>query len=349
MRTNISISKRIVFNIIIFVIGLMLLVGGIKSYYKYKHAIPIKNLNEWDCKEGRYVIGSIDEYVGKKMSGSNKFVGSGSTLLTLTGKAYDFYTIPIAQNSYIRIMVSDKSILEKLKNFTEGKGEGVYFEGEIIESPMEISLKWYAGIEGFRATDMVKSYVIKEINIKSKKDLTYIGFLLVVFSVLIFYTNGGINSIITKENDTDDIKSKNNNYANSYNKNNELLLEKNKLQLFEKRLSELKKKCFVGFILLCLGIYIVVSFYFWEIKLIGILIMFYSVKCMWRYFINSGSEPALWIVKKFGLESVSVKIEECKINVWEMEKVLEKQKVLEMEKALETEKAPEIDSSKSEI
>lgn len=325
MRTNISISKRIVINIIIFVIGLILLSGGVKSYYKYKHAIPIKDLNEWDCKEGKYVIGNIDEYVVKKMAGTDKYAGISSTLLTLTGKAYNFYTIPIAQNSYIRIMISDNSILDKLKNFTVGKGEGVYFEGEIINSPIEISLKWYDGIEGFNKEDVVKSYVIKEINIKRKKDLTYIGFLLVIFSVLLFYSSGGVNSVITKENDIDDTKPKNNNYANSYNKSNELLLEKNKLQLFEKRLSELKKKCFVGFILLGLGVYIVVGFHFLEIKLIGILLIIYSVRCIWRYFINSGSEPALWLVRKFGLESVSVKIEECRINVWEIEGLLEKE------------------------
>ncbi|MBD5445449.1 MAG: hypothetical protein HDR29_07865 [Lachnospiraceae bacterium] len=325
MRTNISISKRIVINIIIFVIGLVLLLGGVKSYYKYKHAIPIKDLNEWDCKEGRYVIGNIDEYVVKKMAGTDKYAEISSTLLTLTGKAYDFYTIPIAQNSYIRIMISDNSILDKLKNFTVGKGEGVYFEGEIINSPIEISLKWYDGIEGFNTENLVKSYVIKEINIKSKKDLTYIGFLLVIFSVLLFYSSGGINSVITKENDTDGIKPKNNNYANSYNKSNELLLEKNKLQLFEKRLSGLKKECFVGFIILMLGVYIVIRFHFFEIILIGILLIIYSVKCIWRYFINSGSELALWLVKKFGLESVSVKIEECRINVWEIERLLEKE------------------------
>ena len=325
MRTNISISKRIVFNIIIFVIGLVLLLGGVKSYYKYKHAIPIKNLNEWNCKEGKYVTGNIDEYVVRKMEGTGKFAGSGHTLLTLTGKAYEFYTIPIAENSYIQIMISDNSILDKLKNYTEGKGEGVNFEGEIITPPIEISLEWYNGIEGFNTENLVKSYVIKEINIKNKKDLTYIGFLLVIFSVLLFYSNGGINSVITKENDIDSLKPKNNNYANSYNKSNELLLEKNKLQLFEKRLSELKKKCLVSFILLGLGIYIVVVFHFLEIKLIGILLIIYSVKCIWRYFINSGSEPALWIVRKFGLESVSVKIEECRINVWEIERLLERE------------------------
>ncbi len=326
MRTNISISKRIVFNIIIFVIGLVLLLGGVKSYYKYKHAIPIKDLNEWDCKEGRYVTGNIDEYVVKKMAGTDKFVGSGHTLLTLTGKAYEFYTIPIAENSYIQIMISDNSILDKLKNFTEGKGEGVNFEGEIITSPIEeLTLKWYDGIEGFNTENLVKTYVINEINIKSKKDLTYIGLLLVIFSVFLFYSDGGINNVITKENDIDGIKSKNNNYANSYNKSNELLLEKNKLQLFEKRLSELKKKCFAGFILLGLGIYIVICFHFLEIKIIGILLILYSVKCIWRYFINSGSEPALWLVRKFGLESVSVKIEECRINVWEIERLLEEE------------------------
>ncbi|MCM1233081.1 MAG: hypothetical protein NC489_23400, partial [Ruminococcus flavefaciens] len=294
-------------------------------YYKYTHSTALEELDRYECREGTYVKGNIDIYIGKYLE-NGKFMRSSNTLLSLTGtKAYEFYTVPIAQGSYIRLMISDKSMLEKLASYTGGKGEGLYFEGEIVASPIEFNTAFYNSIEGFNAKDVVEPYVIKAVNMKSKKDMTYIGVLLLVFSALMFYSDGGVKSVITKENDTDDVKPKNNDYANSYNKSNELLLEKKRQQLFEKRLSELKKKCFMGFILLVLGVYILVRFYFLEIKLIGILLIIYSAKCIWKYFINSGSELALWLVRKFGLESVSVKIEESRINTWESERLLEKE------------------------
>lgn len=319
MKVNINNSKKSIITIVIFIFGLILLFKGINSNYKYNHALSLENLSESECKEGVYVVGNIDSYVGFKPKGSNTFTGSSHGLVTYI-KTYDFYTVPIVQGSYIRIMVSDKSTLSALKNFEEGKGESLYFEGEIIASPIDLNYKWYSSIEGFRAEDVIEPYVIKEINFESNKDIIYVGILLTVFSALLFFSDGGIKSIISK--DTEDIvktSNRSNEFVNSYNKQNDLVLEIRRLELFEKRLSGLKRKCLISFVLLGIGIYIIVSAYLWELKFIGILLVAISIKSMLKYFINSNNALALHFVKLFGLESLSLKIEECKDNIDKIE------------------------------
>ncbi|MCH5250801.1 MAG: hypothetical protein J1E98_12750 [Lachnospiraceae bacterium] len=322
MKTRVFISKKLIITVVIFTIGLMFLFKGINSYFKHNQALSLETLTESECKKGSYVVGNIDSYVIYRIKENNKVLGSSDTLLTYT-KAYEFYTVPIAQNSYIRIMVSDKDMLSKLKNFIEGKGESFYFEGEIVDSPIEFNYKWYAAIEGFNAEDVIKPYVIKEINFESNKSTIYIGILLVVFSALLFFADGGVKSVVSKDIDDANITgnrgSRSNDYTNSYNKRNEILIEIRQLESYENRLSELKKKCIIGFVLLGIGIYIIVSSYLWEIKLIGILLIILSIKSIWKYFINSNNRLARQLVKLFGIESLSEKIDECKDNIDKME------------------------------
>ena len=318
MKTRIAISKKLIITTVIFVVGLILLFKGINSYYKHNHALSLENLTESKCKKGTYVVGNIDSYVVYRIKENNKVLGSSDTLLTYT-KAYEFYTVPIAQNTYIRIMVSGKDVLSKLKEFIEGKGESFYFEGEIVDSPVEFNYKWYASIEDFNPEDVIKPYVIKEINFESNKSTIYVGILLVVFSALLFFGDGGVKSVVSRDNDEAGILgnrgSRSNDYANSYNKHNELLIEIRQLELFETRLSELKKKCIIGFVMLGIGIYIIVSAYLWEIKFVGVLLIVISVRSVWKYFINSNNRVAHHLVKLFGIESLSLKIEECKDNI----------------------------------
>lgn len=334
MHINISISKRIIINIIVFVIGLTLLCNGINSYYKSKHAVQLENLSESICKNGVYVKGNIDSYVGFKLMGSNKFSGVSATLLSLTSvKSWDFYTIPIAQGSYIRIMTADKSTIDKLQNFEDGKGEGIYFEGKIIASPVSFPLKWYSHIEGFKANDVVSPYVIKEIKFDNAKNIIYIGFLFLAFSALLFFDAGGIKSVISKETE-DENKAvwKNNNYANSYNKSNELLMEKYQLQLLEKRLAALRNRAILGFLMLVMGIYIIFEFYLvaafhsWIVILTGISLIISSIKRIWKYFINSNNAAAVFLIRKFNMESISLKIEQCRRNMEELEGLLNAEK-----------------------
>ena len=319
MKYHVSISKREIFTAILLVIGLVLLFRGIHSSYKIHHALSLEDLNEQTLKNRDYVAGTIDNYIGQIMYGSNRFDGVSQTLIT-SGRAYNFYTIPTGQNSYICIMAYGESILSQLKAFENGHGEAVYFEGIIIEPPTDLNYNWYANVEGFNTEDLIDSFVIKETNFDGNKYVIYIGALLLVTAALMFFSAGGIKNFVMEE--TENTKSVYNNYAKIYNRDNELQAEKMQLETLEQRLNSAKRTAVLCSILLLIGIYIICSAYLLEGKLFGVLLVLIAVRGIWNYFINSDSALAKSLVRRFSLKSISIQIEEHKQNI---EKLQEKE------------------------
>ena len=319
MKYHVSISKREIFTAILLVIGLVLLFRGIHSSYKIHHALSLEDLNEQTLKNRDYVAGTIDNYIGQIMYGSNRFDGVSQTLIT-SGRAYNFYTIPTGQNSYICIMAYGESILSQLKAFENGHGEAVYFEGIIIEPPTDLNYNWYANVEGFNTEDLIDSFVIKETNFDGNKYVIYIGALLLVTAALMFFSAGGIKNFVMEE--TENTKSVYNNYAKIYNRDNELQAEKMQLETLEQRLNSAKRTAVLCSILLLIGIYIICSAYLLEGKLFGVLIVLIAVRGIWNYFINSDSALAKSLVRRFSLKSISIQIEEHRQNI---EKLQEKE------------------------
>ena len=316
MKYHVSITKREIFTAILLMIGLVLLFKGIHSYYKSNHALNLENLNEQRLKDGDYVIGNIDTYIGQIMYGSNRFDGVSQVHLT-SGRAYNFYTIPVGQNSYICIMAYGKSLLSQLKAFENGHGDKIYFEGVIVEPPTDINYDWYAHVEGFDTRNLIDSYVIKEAHFDRNKYIVYIGVLLLFIAALLFFSAGGLRNFVMEE--TENTRPVYNKYAKIYNRNNELLAEQMQLETLERRLLSIKKYAVLCVILLLLGIYIVYSAYLWEIKGFGILLILISVKGIWNYFINSANTMAKSLVKRFTLKSISIQIEEHKNNIEKLE------------------------------
>ena len=319
MKYHVSISKREIFTAILLVIGLVLLFRGIHSSYKIHHALSLEDLNEQTLKDGDYVVGNIDTYIGQILYGSNRFDGVSKILIS-SGKAYNFYTIPTGQNSYICIMAYGESLLSQLRAFENGHGDAVYFEGIIIEPPTDLNYNWYANVEGFNTEDLIDSFVIKETNFDGNKYVIYIGALLLVTAALMFFSAGGIKNFVMEE--TENTKSVYNNYAKIYNRDNELQAEKMQLETLEQRLNSAKRTAVLCSILLLIGIYIICSAYLLEGKLFGVLLVLIAVRGIWNYFINSDSALAKSLVRRFTLKSISIQIEEHRHNI---EKLQEKE------------------------
>lgn len=170
MKYNVSITKRIVLTFIIFIIGMIFLCIGISSYNKYNHALHLETLDEQMLKKGKYVIRNIDTYIERVMYGNNKYNGVSQTHLTAR-KTYDYYTVPIEQDSYIALLISDESVKEQLDSFEDGHGEDVYFESIIIEPLTELNYEWYENAEGFNPENLVDSFVITVETDKTDYDL----------------------------------------------------------------------------------------------------------------------------------------------------------------------------------
>ena len=309
MKYCILISKREIFTAIILIIGFILLFQGIHSANRYNHAVNLETLNERELKEGTYVVGNINSYIGQIMFGSNKLYGVSQEWFVL-GKTYEVYTIPIKGGSYIALMVFDDSIKDKLEAFDNGYGEGVYFEGIIIESPIAPSYSWYEQVEGFNMESLIDSFVIQEADLKGK-NTTYPGFLLIVSASFIFFSAGGFKNIVMKE--TDNSGAVYNNYAN--NMDNVLQAEKLQLQILEKRLLSMKRTCILSLFILAVGIYMIYQFHL----LAGIMLIIVSISNAWKYFINSSNVIAASLAPRIFVESLSIQIEEHKNNIKRLE------------------------------
>ena len=316
MKYHISITKREIITAFFLIIGSIFLFKGIHSYYKMNHALSLDTLDEHLLKEGTYVTGDIDAYIGQKVYGSNRFSGVSQTLITF-GKTYDFYTIPVGQNSYITIMAYG-DLPDQLETFENGHGDNIYFEGIIVEPPINLNLKWYTDVDGFDTEKLIESFVIKEADFDRNKNLIYGGVILLAIAVLLLFSSGGIKSFVMEEVDT--AKPVYNSYAkNVYSKDYELQAEKKQLETLERRLKSAKRSAVLCLVLLLTGIYIVYSAYLLEGKLFGVFLLIISVRGIWKYFINSDNTLAKSLAKRFTLKSLSVQIEEHKNNIKRLE------------------------------
>lgn len=318
MKTVISIGKEVILFIMLLALGSLCFLNGLIALQKEKNAIPISKLSPEGCRIGQFVVGEITSYVNKDM-GNGSYSGESGVLFT-GGKEYYFYTIPVDNNYYIRIMIVDKSIVHELEEFSRGKGDAIYFEGQIIKSPTKINYQWYEDIEEFQnvGTDsIIAEYVVKEIHIQEKTKIIYTGIFLLLLSFVQFHLMGGLGAIIC----TEDIKEKgpDKDIQKLYNIENELMAEKRHLLLLNKKMSELKKGCLYRIFLLAAGVYIFGSNYYWEVKFIGIIAVVISLKGIIKYMLNSGNKCMEWIMRLFNKESIAMQINHSKNSISAME------------------------------
>lgn len=229
---------------------------GRRCFYRYHHALALSELDRTACREGSYAAGEIETYLVKEitMAGSVKYSGEGAVLLSLTGgKEYHFYTIPIADGQYIQIMAYRKETRRALQELAEGEGGTVPFVGLITKPQMEISLRWYEGIPGFKLENLVQEYVLKEIDLTGQKNLMIIGGIILFIALLLYAQSGGIRKRILEPERFDKVERL---YTRSYNKENELEIERDRLQLYRKRKKALMGWCIAAMGCLPLGIYI---------------------------------------------------------------------------------------------
>lgn len=320
MKYRVFITKKEILTAILCIVGMLLLGKGLHAAYQYHNALDLNTMQERELKEGAYVTGNIDTYIGQYMYGSNKFSGMSQGYLNLVGKSYDFYTISVGKESYICIMANSKSLTSQLEAFEDGHGEAIYFEGKIIEPPVDINLALHESIDGFPMESLITSFVIVEKDFGKIKDRIYIGILLLVVAAIRFFDAGGIKNVVLEESEDEKpviqksgyrYDGKQQNAKQRYDGDYELQAEQMRLNTLERRLHELKRSALLCIPLLPAGCYILYRFSL----LFGILLIVISIKGFWRYFINSANTAAKFLVRKCNLKSLSAQIEECEENI----------------------------------
>lgn len=325
MQIKIQITKGYIIALVLMIIGVGYFGVGINTLYNLSHAINLENVRIQDLSSSKFVKGYITSYIGKDIItlGEDGYSGQCQVLITI-GTEYIYYTIPVEADKYIQIMVSNKSTITKLEKFIHGEGKGIFFEGEIIKAPIEINYDWYKGIKEFETDKIISGYVIKEVSFDDKSKIIYPGISLIISSILCFFVSGGTKKLLIKENKY--VIENKFGYANSYNKLNELEIQKSRLKNLSKRLVLLKRSFIYKVPLLILGTYILFKCYFWEFKFVGIVIIIISLKGIWLVFINSGFLLANKIVKTFEIKTIYLQIKECNNSIELLQQLMKNEK-----------------------
>lgn len=202
-KFTINLTKGYILSIILFFMGMGTLLFGLYSLVKVWFAIPIGELKESQLKEGWYVEGMIQEYLGfvDPEDQDNFRTVSESYLNIEKGLEYDFYTVKIAEGKYINVLVDDEEKKETLENYVEGKGNSAYFEGMVIKNDGELNYIWYQQAFGVESEEEVDEFVISRyaiienpFEVDTMKICT--GAMIVILSVMIFFISGGVKGLI---------------------------------------------------------------------------------------------------------------------------------------------------------
>lgn len=313
MRVSYEIPKSAAVSILLFCIGLYLLMGGAEILCRSHHASALSKLNREECREGSYVSGEIDACLTKKVpaAASDKYSGESGVFMA-AGKAYRFYTIPVADDGYIQIMIWRKETIKAMGELIKGERETIPFAGVIAAQPQTSILGWYEDIPGFRTENLIQEYVVREIDRTGVRNRMIIGGIVLFLAVLLYLQSGGIRKRVLEPERLDKIERY---YADSYNKENELKLEQGRMRGFRERKKNLSRWCMAGVGGLAAGSCLLMAFPYSEGKLAGILLVFFSLKKIGECFLHSGLTIAVKLARTFEKRTLQDDIEDCELRI----------------------------------
>lgn len=150
----------------------------------------------------------------------------------------------------------------------------------------------------------------------------FVSILLFLAGIFCIVKGGGIRRRVLEPERFDRIERL---YTNSYNKENELEVERDRMRLYRKREAALKYWGAAGAGGLLLGIYAVVAARFFEGKLAGIFLVLFSFKKIWKWFIHSRLTMAVKINRTLEKRTLHDDIEDCELRIAVLEDLLRKE------------------------
>ena len=321
MKVSYEIPKSTVVATLLFVVGAFLLAGGFGIFYRCRHASALTELGREGCREGSYVSGEIDACLTKKVpfAAFDKYSGESGVFMT-GGKSYRFYTVPVADGGYIQIMIWKKETVEAVGELIEGERETVPFVGVIAEQPQTSILGWYEDIPGFRTDALIQEYVLREIDRTGAKNRMIIGGIVLFLAVLLYWQSGGVGKRVLEPERFDKIERY---YAGSYNKENELELERKRMRRYLGQKKSLKRWCIAGVVCLILGIWLTVTSHYFEGKLAGVLLVLFALKKIKEWLIHSGLTISVKLAGLFEKRTLQDDIEDCELRIAILEDMLD--------------------------
>lgn len=188
MKTTVYITKKLVFAVLLLVIGVYCTLYGILSLYREFRCVSLEDLTMNNYWKGAYVAGAIDSCLTVYVENNNgpRPMGTSGGFITLGATSYECNTIPMADSHYIRIMLPEGDAVDALEKLVAGKGDGVYVEGQIVKEMTERNIPWYEHCEQIKnpQEEVLDDYVIKQISFSKRHNVLYFGIGLLVVMIL---------------------------------------------------------------------------------------------------------------------------------------------------------------------
>ena len=291
---------------------MIILVNGFKLF-SYYPPLDLTDLSEQNMKINQYVKGTITDCVTVHALDSRRASGNSGTFLKGVEEYY-YYTIPISDDQYIRVLINDEESIKGMEQIVNGDAAEVSFTGQIaIGEPL--NTVWYNWDPEFDQSKVVVDYMIWQKELDTEKNLCRKGFWGILIAALIYCFGGGIQIVdVTRK------LPKPGKPVSNYNKENELAIARRNLEMYREQEIVYRKKTIPGTICLIMGIPIVML-NLSVLKPAGLLLIFYGVKKWWDYFINSRNEFAFQISSFLSKKTLQTKIarEESKIKELEQD------------------------------
>ena len=284
MKRNISISYRTMCAGIFVIISIIILaINGI-SLFKYDNATDYEKSA---LRPGEYVKFQLKDYLSKPL---------------------DVYNIPYMDNTYVRVKVYDKNLEEQL----EGK---VYLIGKVLPEK-DVSMEWYEQVPDFSLSSLKKGICIQEVDCKKYQNMLWLGGIMLCVSVAVMLHDYRVNraTIITEEGRIAHTNLPDYDLAYTLEYNLRKYKELEEIQI------QNRKKIFWIVLFELTGVWFCINFYYWEIKVIGVVFIFCGLKIGWNIFINSDLSVAVRLSELFGLDTVSQRKEHLLSYIHELEK-----------------------------
>lgn len=183
MKKSYFFSAATILFTVLAVVGLLLVTKNAMELRKFSHPKQLNNASLSDLQVGDYVQCAVDEYVAVPIKGYQEEIYTGQSCSYLTGgMEYITYTAAIGEDTYVRIAVYDKNVVDLLEKFEAGKGGTVFFKGKAVVGD-ELDYDWYEGAKDFDVNNVRSDIVIMQVSGDREKNMLIAGVILLLLSL----------------------------------------------------------------------------------------------------------------------------------------------------------------------
>lgn len=302
---SITVSKSGIIWCIVLLVGILLLGLGFFIDLKQKEPFDLSQLDADNIEKGMYVRGEIPYIL--VADGAHGPVTNVNGYVT-----YNIYNIPLKNDTYIRILVNRHKTKSQLGDFGAGPADPVPFEGIVVKAPRPLNMKWYENVDGLDVEQVIEDYEILQFERREISTLIKAGLAIIASCLIVRFSKLMPPLFIKNEPIVSPIK---NRYTGSVDLEYEYERELEKLQLLQDRLYGLKKDMYWAVPLFFVGLIIAIISPYWEIDIVGYLLLFIALFLICQYLMNQPNRLGS-ILRAFSQQKpLQVQIEECQDNL----------------------------------